>query len=130
MNFSVTNVRMAHALSIIAEKSPSYFQYSSHEYLLTDSLISQKGRWTILPSPSFSRPEFHFFLTHAARENLIDVKDDYGIKLAAGHIELFPYEIRLTFLGWKFIEDNDITWLQFAAIKMRNNLPNVITFIP
>ena len=130
MVYRITSRRLAQCLSIVAETSPDAFEYQSAvEDLRNVPWKSNAMRWSLAPPPQFDAREFHFFLSAAARDGLIEADDGDHLELALGHLSLEPWELRLTIKGWRFIENYDTTILGRWVGNVISNVPTIGTSV-
>ncbi len=79
---------MAFALSIVADAGLEGFEYRSAPNSLIKNFCykSEKRRWMLSASPSFSWNEFRHFMAYAAKEGMVEAGDATG-RLARGELQ-------------------------------------------
>ena len=127
MTYRITNVRLAHALSIIGESAPEAFEYDSAVSAYSGEIFtSRKMRLTPAPTPRFTAKEFRFFLMFAFREEYVVKINDGGADIKNGFLSTDTDHLELSLKGWRFIETYDQPILSRWIRQILNNVPTII----
>jgi len=126
---------MAQALSIVGEEGIHGFEYNPATELMTDGRLrqSRKGRWSILAARSFSSREFEEYMILAWRFGYVERSKFQELDWTAGRnkssYDLEDEVIRLTQMGWEYIEAYDDPVLERWFRQIVENVPVVVTSV-
>ncbi|UWQ13999.1 hypothetical protein K3556_13890 [Aliiroseovarius sp. M344] len=126
MSLPITRERLAQALSVVGEAGLDGMEYASAVNALMDgAYVSNKARWTLKSSPSFTSDEFRVLMAYAAREDLVEAGEDTA-RLAVGQYHSNTWTLNLTLKGFEYVQDYDTPVLHRWGTNIRENLPTVV----